>query len=94
MPDCAAQYFADVAECDRIYQENKANCLGVPECIQAAIAQRQQCEDEAYEKYLLCLTGGGSMTTDQEASLKAVRSRIALRRGPGGCGCGGAGGSD
>lgn len=55
---CVTKYFADLTECDRRYEEDKQNCLGVPECIQAARARRTNCENEAYVRYLSCLTGG------------------------------------
>jgi len=69
MVDCASQYFADVAECDRLYQEAKDNCLGSPECIQAALAMRSDCEDEAYLKYLNCLTQSGIALTKSQKLL-------------------------
>lgn len=74
MPDCGATYLADVAECDRLYTEAKALCDGNPECLKAAIAQRQDCEDEAYLKYLICISGSPAPQPPPDS---------------GGCGCAG-----
>ena len=79
MASCAEQYFSDVAACDAQYQIDKAACAGDPQCLQLAISKRQACEQNAYLKYIQCIStqGGGGGT-----------NAVPAGEGAPNCGCG------